>query len=443
MAAQAARSMTLAEALDVAGWPQSLAEDASKAPTVLEDAAAFVDCLLWGKHVDDIVVLRGGVSKLSQDGALPDSVARAVRMQPDTRAFLGALDARLLESLRGRVYCTGADRREWELRKSKSGAPLDTLLEKRRALAAEDASARVYVGELRRKTQYRHALDNRHTRTLLFRDVKDYVGKRRSDALPYWDRYDEGVFIGGRYAGSPMHVDQIMWSNVGKSFGGAKLLAIWASGEASREIFDQHHYTLFTPPLGAGEAEALEAAAKVALLLPGDCVLFSGGNAHMAMSVSDELSATAYESFVNLHPANLRLFLDSGTPAHYRQCRTRRSMLEDIKTDVAESCADLIDDVRDGIFEGDPLLAHAGGAIELLRSDDFVAERIDERHRKRAAAASAAAAGDGAGAAGKKRAEADDGDGVAGGDERDADAPPAQKKRRADEPPRDRDAAAG
>ena len=140
MASQAA--MTLAEALDVAGWPQSLAEDASKAPTVLEDAAAFVDCLLWGKHVDDIVVLRGGVSKLSQDGALPDSVARAVRMQPDTRAFLGALDARLLESLRGRVYCTGADRREWELRKSKSGAPLDTLLEKRRALAAATRSRR-------------------------------------------------------------------------------------------------------------------------------------------------------------------------------------------------------------------------------------------------------------------------------------------------------------
>ena len=99
--------------------------------------------------------------------------------------------------------------------------------------------------------------------------------------------------------------------------------------------------------------------------------------------------------------------------------------------------------MRDGIFEGDPLLAHAGGAIELLRSDDFVAERIDARHRKRAAAASAAAAGDGDGTAGKKRAEADDGDGVAGGDAADADAPPAQKKRRADEPPRDRDAAAG
>ena len=263
MAAHSARSMTLAEALDVAGWPQSLAEDASKAPTVLEDAAAFVDCLLWGKHVDDIVVLRGGVSKLSQDGALPDSVARAVRMQPDTRAFLGALDARLLESLRGRVYCTGADRREWELRKSKSGAPLDTLLEKRRALAAEDTSARVYVGELRRKTQYRHALDNRHTRTLLFRDVKDYVGKRRSDALPYWDRYDEGVFIGGRYAGSPMHVDQILWSNVGKNWRGHKLLVVWRYGEPSRRMFDEHNYSLFLPPLADAEVAALEQAAQV------------------------------------------------------------------------------------------------------------------------------------------------------------------------------------
>ena len=37
----------------------------------------------------------------------------------------------------------------------------------------------------------------------------------------------------------------------------------------------------------------------MALLLPGDCVLFSGGNAHMAMSVSDELSATAYAQILN------------------------------------------------------------------------------------------------------------------------------------------------
>ena len=50
------------------------------------------------------------------------------------------------------------------------------------------------------------------------------------------------------------------------------------------------------------------------MLGPGDAVLFSGGNAHMALSVSAGLSITAYESFVNLHPRNLSAFLDSGTP---------------------------------------------------------------------------------------------------------------------------------
>ena len=30
----------------------------------------------------------------------------------------------------------------------------------------------------------------------------------------YWDRYDEGLFVGGTLVGSPMHVDQIIWSNV-------------------------------------------------------------------------------------------------------------------------------------------------------------------------------------------------------------------------------------
>ena len=48
-------------------------------------------------------------------------------------------------------------------------------------------------------------------------------------------------------------------------------------------------------------------------------------------------SITAYESFVNLHEANLRALLDSGTPAHYRQCRTRQPTLDEIKLDVASS----------------------------------------------------------------------------------------------------------
>ena len=54
--------------------------------------------------------------------------------------------------------------------------------------------------------------------------------------------------MGGRFGGSPLHVDQVSWSNVGKSFAGSKLLAVWPAGEASREMFDEHNYRLFVPP---------------------------------------------------------------------------------------------------------------------------------------------------------------------------------------------------
>ena len=41
-------------------------------------------------------------------------------------------------------------------------------------------------------------------RSALTMDVKDYVGVDRAALVPYWDRYDEGVFVGGRGAGSAM-----------------------------------------------------------------------------------------------------------------------------------------------------------------------------------------------------------------------------------------------
>ena len=89
--------------------------------------------------------------------------------------------------------------------------------------------------------------------------------------------------------------------------------------------------------------------------------------------VSSGLSLTAYESLLNLNVTNLRAFLDSGTPRQYEQCRARRSMLDDIKREVADAALDLIDDVDDGKLQDDPLvLEHAqvccccGGAVALL-----------------------------------------------------------------------------
>ena len=320
-------------ALAVAGWPASLADDLSKRPKVLPNAKALADAVLFSSHVDEIFVLRNGVQLLGHDDALPATFTRALQGASSVRDFLGAIDEETLSSWRGRVYCYASgtlagDEREL---KTHDGAPLDSLLDKRRALPLAHPEGNIYLGELRRREKYRHPLDHRWVKTLLARDVKDFVGRDRGNAMPYWDRYDEGVFVGARFGGSPLHVDQVSWSNVGKNFRGSKLLAVWPSGEASRPLFDAHNYRLFVPPLSPAETEALQSAARVALVRAGDLFVFSGGNAHMALSVSEELSVTAYESFLNLSPANLRLFLQSGTEAQYAQCRARQPMMDDIR----------------------------------------------------------------------------------------------------------------
>ena len=112
------------------------------------------------------------------------------------------------------------------------------------------------------------------------------------------------------------------------------------------------------------------------LVHTGDVVLFSGANAHMAMSISTALSVTAYESFVNLHPRNLGAFLDSGTPAHYKQCRTRQPMLDDIKGDVANALNDLCEDYEDDALRDPPLEEHTPTAIRVLRRDALIGEKV-------------------------------------------------------------------
>lgn len=368
--------MSIEAALGVAGWPKALLAPEKQA-TLLTDAAAFEEAVLAGSHIDDIVVLRGGLGMLGQEDVLPSEILAAAQQQPTVRDFLDALGEEPLRELRGRVYCVQTEEcDEFELKATADGAELDSLLDKRRELAAEHAQAEVYLGELRRRAKYRHEADGRWAKTVLRRDVKDWIGLQRTDALPYWDRYDEGVFVGARFGGSPLHVDQVQWSNVGKNFAGAKLLAIWPYGEPSRELFDEHNYRLFAPPVSRAEGCALERCAKVALLQAGDVVLFSGGNAHMALSVSAELSVTAYESFINLHPRNLRAFLDSGSKQQYRQCRTRRSMLEDIKQEVADAACDLLDDIDDGKIDDRLICDRAAAACETLRADEFLRAKI-------------------------------------------------------------------
>lgn len=34
------------------------------------------------------------------------------------------------------------------------------------------------------------------------------------------DRYDEGFFAGGKCSGKGLHIDQVLWSNVGRNWQG-------------------------------------------------------------------------------------------------------------------------------------------------------------------------------------------------------------------------------
>lgn len=221
-AESAVEAYTLPEALEAAGWPALLAEP-RYAPHVCASVEAFEELLLYGQHTDSIIVLKDGVRRLSQQHALPDAVLEAAAGQTCVRAFLRRLaDATPLEELGGRLYCTAeGSREERELKKKADGTELDGLAEKVSALpSAAPPDARVYLGEMRRRAKYRHPQDGRWAKTLLSRDVCDWVGRSRSEAMPYWDRYDEGLFVGARFGGSPLHVDQIIWSNVGKNFAG-------------------------------------------------------------------------------------------------------------------------------------------------------------------------------------------------------------------------------
>ena len=422
MATQATlTTQALREALATAGWPLSLADDARR-PNVLSTPREFVEALCTSAHVDTLFVLPGGVSLLEQEEALPRELREAVQQQPTVRKMLDSLPDEMLCRLRGRVYLCGGGEEE-ELKEGSDGERLVSLLDKRDALRQRCAEAgggggggggggddsgeedgcgeegggggsgsggggggsgsepRAYLGEVRWGQKYRHPVGGSWVKTLCAVDVKDYVGAGRSDALPYYDRYDEGVFVGGRFSGSPLHVDQIGWSNVGKNFSGRKLLAVWPHGEATADLFRQHCYRLFTPPLQPAEEAALAAACKVALLTPGDVVLFSGANAHMALSVSASLSLTAYESFVNFHPRSVAAFLESGTERQYRECRARARMVEEVKEEVVEAILDLKADLDNGRVSDPLLLAHAPPALQALQRDAFIAGRLKEAAR--------------------------------------------------------------
>eukprot|EP00939_MAST-03C_sp_MAST-3C-sp1_P004502 g4502.t1 len=359
--------MSLAEAMERSGWPISdlVRGDPNRNPTVAKNVDDFLEKMAYGNHMDDIVVLRGGLDALGQKNAMPAEVLRSARGSGTVGEFLRNVDPPMLKDLRGRIYyqCTSeniekASKFSCEVVHDVDGNELRTMKELAEELSAREKEGGkpkrgVYLTELRyKKKRTLEVVDGyRETaKTLLERDVKDFVQPPMRDVFLYWDRYDEGVFVGQRGAGSSLHVDQCQWSNIGKNWFGWKLLAIWKYGDSdSFYTLDNHLDEVFFPPLKKSQRRALEKAHKIALIGPGDVYIFSGACAHTSIIVSDELSLSAYESFCNCNCRHASVLMETATTKHFDECWMNDREWTNMKREIADHVVHVQKDFEHGV----------------------------------------------------------------------------------------------
>ncbi|KAH8054780.1 hypothetical protein JL722_8728 [Aureococcus anophagefferens] len=309
-------------------WPMELITDDARQPLAVSTATDFAMRVLLSDHLEDVVVFRGGGDALGlpTSACLPGWLLESIAAG-DADGSSGASVLRFLrhavekhpeaaKTHKATVEFMNADGVQKEAKPKRR---------ERSPVAAGDARARdLYVCELRRLRTYRRRpafdlgkgpcalLGARRTKTCRHYQVADALGDLARWTLS-WDTQDDGVFVGGRGAGKGLHVDQVLWSNVGHNYFGHKLLATWPPGAVSTELHASLLDSVLTPPLSEPQLAALRAASRVVLLRPGDVFLMSGGVAHATLSVSDDaLNVTAYESLVTLHPAHARHFLRTG-----------------------------------------------------------------------------------------------------------------------------------
>merc|ERR1711994_1168508 len=170
-----------------------------------------------------------------------------------------------------------------------------------------------------------------------------------------------------------------IWSNVGKNFTGYKLIAVWKYESNIHDIIEPFHRRLFHPPgITKSELEILSHCIKICLVHPGDVFLFNGGNPHMTLSISDCLSLTAYESFINFHLTNINAFLDSNQePTHHEEFHMDEETLEDVKLDVADLVNDNFDKIEKKKISDKRVINCIVEVSKLLRQRcDFLAKEI-------------------------------------------------------------------
>jgi len=342
----------VARVIEQLGWPPELFSDAAKQPRLVTTREKFLDELLLGNHLNDVVVFPRGIEVLGLTDSIPTSLLSAATASHSVRGFLQRVPPKVLATLKARVYYTerGADEAwdfntEAQLRETADGSPLTSLEEKARELERRPdiADRHMYIAELRKLKKYRHPVTNEWVKTAISRDVKDSVPVAYRMLMPYWDVWDEGVFVGGACSGSPLHVDQVSWSNIGKNFLGYKVLVIWDYGPSSFKMLEDNLRMLFVNQDDAAQMDVLRSARKIAIVRPGDVILFSGANPHTAMCIGDGLSVTAYESFVNLNPVHAEVFIGTRSDDHFDECWADTTDVEDIFDDAIDTAEDALE----------------------------------------------------------------------------------------------------
>lgn len=367
------------------GWPRALFDDPGKAPLVVHTREAFIEELMLGNHMDTIVVFKNGLKVLGLDDAVPDSIVSAVKRSSTVRDFLRALPADEQAQLKGRIYYCKAPDSVWragsekELKVGEDGVPLKNLKHKTDHLLGSlghVSDEHMYVAEIRRLERRQHPEFGDMVRTIAARDVKDVIPRGLAMLMPYWDRFDEGFFVGSALSGSPVHVDQVQWSNIGKNYIGHKLLAIWKYGRESFPFLDRSLREMYVPAT-AHRMGDLDRACTIGLVGPGDVFIFSGANPHAVLGVGDGLSLTGYESFVNLNPRHAQVLIETNKAPHYGECHAEESDVEDIKDDVVDALKDAIDhDADPKTHQGLRYSQALKGCVSVFQEDEAVAKQL-------------------------------------------------------------------
>ncbi|CAE7557096.1 unnamed protein product [Symbiodinium natans] len=392
---------------------------ADQQPEVVHTMDEFLEILQMQRHLERVVVLRNGIEMLGQTGALPEQLCQAIAGSSGVRDVLGRLGQQAASRFRARLWHYSARSKEKEVKVPKSRPPPDAVDKKSLAALKQEFMAQksegkikldapLYISELRWQSKVSHPLNpNEWVKTATSCDIFDVAPF--SKQMPLWERSEGGIFVGERGAGSGLHVDQCLWSNVGellmqtstcvdgllaghratislvlvcpmyrvhrhthsdeagtsltcykvhhpclkpfmqqgRNWCGFKLFALWPWSERHRILDEAGKGAVFRPPLTKREEAFIGRAKTVALVGPGDVWVFSGGQPHTAMCVGDGVNVCAYESFIPANEEAMKLLVQSNTKsAHWRNCWMDDDDLDELYEDVVDSLQEALRDSR-------------------------------------------------------------------------------------------------